>query len=120
MPVPAPVYPQQPMTAPHPRRAGGLGTVLSLVAVALAAAALVLSLVIPGPAGPAGTNGADGATGPIGPTGPRGPAGAGTLIVSQVRVTSGGLVMAGCMNYMRIDVSVPGPGTVVLTTSMHF
>lgn len=54
---------------------------LSIVAVLLAAVALVVSFVIPGPTGPAGEIGPDGArgdtgaTGGIGPTGPQGPAG---------------------------------------------
>lgn len=71
-----------------PPRGGGsrnVSTILSAVAVVLAAGALVASVALPGHAGPQGpagpkgdpgANGANGATGPAGATGPTGAAGA--------------------------------------------
>jgi hypothetical protein len=72
--------------------------VLSVVAIAVAVAALVLAIVLPGaegPVGPAGPDGPQGATGPAGSTGPEGPEGpagpAGPdLVVAMGTVTSSG------------------------------
>jgi len=50
--------------------------VLSIMAIAVAVAALVLALVLPGPLGPVGPAGPEGPQGPAGATGPVGPAGA--------------------------------------------
>jgi hypothetical protein len=62
-----------------------VSTWLSAVAVILAAAALVASLAIPGPAGSTGATGATGATGSTGATGPQGPAGTSYTINTRLQ-----------------------------------
>jgi len=57
------------------RKEGGVSLFLSVVAMLLAGAALVLNLVIPGPPGLQGDLGPQGPTGPQGPPGPQGPVG---------------------------------------------
>ncbi len=108
-------------SAPAPK---GLGTILSVVAVVLAAVALVASIAIPGPtgpAGPAGTNGTNGANGATGATGPQGPAGPGTLMNSSVvqPYLTGGLPLVGCTNVVYANLTIPRPGTVVVTATLH-
>lgn len=116
----------QPSAAP----AKGLGNILGIVAVVLAAIALVVSFVIPGPAGPAGANGADGvngisgapgATGATGATGPRGPAGPGTLMNASLATPyqSGGQPLSGCTNVLFVNLTIPSNGTVVVWASLH-
>ena len=73
--------PPPPQAVAPPTKGDGLSRGLSLVAVILAAVALVISFVVPGPtglkgdAGPQGMTGVTGATGATGPQGPQGPAG---------------------------------------------
>src|SRR3972149_1547818 len=122
--------------APPPRGAAPpaptgskMGTMLGAVAIALAAVALILSLVIPGPVGPAGADGTDGTNGAPGPQGPgggqgpagaQGPAGPSPLMTSAVRVENAGLSMGACTEFLNVTLTVPRSGTIVVTTSMHF
>ena len=90
----------------------------------LAAAALVVSFAIPGPAGPAGaagangsngTNGTNGATGAQGPQGLRGPAGNGTLMAFNASAATFITIGASCTNSgTSVNLTVPGPGTIVV------
>lgn len=95
---------------------------MSIVAVALAAVALVISVAVPGPTGPAGaagangTNGSNGATGPQGPIGPAGP---GSLMASN---TTGDKVTIGsvCTQYTsaEISITVPRAGEIEISASV--
>src|SRR3989304_3762941 len=108
---------------PPPRRGRGaappaptgskMGTMLGAVAIALAAVALILSLVIPGPVGPAGADGTDGTNGATGPQGPagaqvpagaQGPAGPSPLMTSAVRVENAGLSMGPCTEFLNVTL----------------
>ncbi|OGS51475.1 MAG: hypothetical protein A3K65_04215 [Euryarchaeota archaeon RBG_16_68_12] len=136
MPAPAPM--PQPMPAAPGAQGSRMGMVLGAVAVVLAALALVLSLVIPGPIGPTGPTGATGPVGPVGstgatgaagatgatgltgangPAGPQGPPGNGTLMVSNGSATLTSIQT--CTDYMSITITVPGPGTIVVTEVIH-
>ncbi|MFQ6128570.1 MAG: hypothetical protein ACE5QW_06680, partial [Thermoplasmata archaeon] len=53
-------------------------------------------------------------------TGPQGPAGPGAVMSTVMLVSPSGVAMSGCTNYYSIDITVPGPGTVVLYSFMHF
>ena len=118
MPAAAP----QPMPAPPAPTGSKLGTILSVVAVILAVAALTMSLVIPGPAGAPGapglngTDGTDGATGPQGPQGPQGPPGNGTLMARAAEGVAADIAST-CTRFTgaEVTIDVPGPGTVVVT-----
>lgn len=111
-PMPAPMQAPAPV---RPPRTGGLGTILGIAALAVAVIALVVAAVFPGPVGPAGTQGA------TGPTGPQGPAGAGTLMryAQSDPWTTGGLALVGCTLALNVSITVPGPGTIVVTSTTH-
>ncbi len=69
--------PPPPQAPPVSRDRGGrTGTILGVIALALAVVALIVNFIIPGPAGVDGQDGAPGATGPQGPTGATGEIGA--------------------------------------------
>ena len=102
---------------------------LSIAALGTGIVALAVSLGIPGPAGPVGPIGSPGVTGPVGPTGPigatgaqgpqgdTGPVGLGTIMAWQ---TAGGLpftIETSCTNYLSVTIDVPGPGSVVVSTT---
>ena len=125
-------------------RAGGVSEAISMIAVVLAGAALLVAFSIPGPVGPSGTvgmtgpqgptgsQGPTGGTGPQGPTGPEGPSGSqgptgptgpignGTLEAdaSHVGVQTIG---ATCTHYAgaEVAITVPGPGRVVVMTTLR-
>ena len=137
-PYAAPYAPPAPMPwpAPPPAIGGGWGMVLSVVAVALAVAALAINLAVPGPAGvagakgdkgdigdlgpagpigPAGLTGPQGLAGPAGPPGPQGPAASGGLMASS-STTNTTTIGIGCTNYMGgvVSITVPSNGSVVV------
>ncbi len=114
---------------------------LSVAALGTGIVALAVSLGIPGPVGPAGPAGLDGPLGSLGPagaTGPQGPqglqgdlgaqgppgadgaqgpTGPGTIMAWQ---TAGGLpltIETSCTNYLSVTIDVPGPGSVVVSTT---
>src|SRR2546427_6290536 len=118
---------------------------LSIAAIVLGGAAMAVSFAVPGPIGPpgatgaagpqgatgstgamgatgpqgpAGPTGATGAQGPAGPTGPAGPPGAATLMTSVEHVMAVPLGAVGCNYFIGAEVpfTVPGPGTVVVTS----
>ena len=119
---------------------------LSIAALGIGLAALVVSLGVPGPAGtsgapgamglpgptgPAGSDGATGAAGaagatgaqgPVGSQGPQGdpgaqgPPGAGTLMASATLITPM-TIGTSCTNYLSVTIVVPGPGSVVVSTT---
>ncbi len=144
--APAPAYPPTPQ--PTPRRApsfpaisGPMGSMLTLAALGLAVAALVVAAAFPGPAGPAGMPGNDGAVGPTGPrgatgatgpqgpagptgaTGPQGPAGPpGPGAVTAVHsVRSSITVAATCTHYTgaEVTITVPGAGQVFVYATLE-
>jgi len=126
MPAAAP----QPMPMPAPPAPTGskLGTILGVVAIILAVAALIMSFAIPGPAGAPGapglngtngtdgTDGTNGATGPQGPQGPQGPPGNGTLMARAAEGVAADIAST-CTRFTgaEVTIDVPGPGTVVVT-----
>lgn len=85
---------------------------LAIAALGIGIVALGVSLGVPGPAG---TPGAPGAMGLPGATGPAGSDG-GTLMASMSEVL---VVEIGpsCTNYMQLPILVPGPGSVVVSTT---
>ncbi len=115
----------QPVQAPP--RAGGMknvSTILSAMAVVLAAGALVASVAISGPVGPQGatgatgangTNGAPGADGTNGATGPAGPQGNGTIEASAFVLLTTGL--ASCTNLESVSITVPAAGNVTFSAT---
>lgn len=128
----------QPSQAPS--RAGGgrnVSTILSAVAVVLAAGALVAALAIPGAMGPQGATGATGATGGTGPqgsagatgsqgpagadgtTGPQGPAGSGTIEAFHFDSNTTD-INPTCTHYTGgdVNITVPGAGSVVVYVSV--
>lgn len=111
-----------------PPRSDGLSKGLSVAAVLLAVAALVMSFAIPGPAGAPGqdgTNGTDGQDGAQGPQGPQGnqgiqgPPGPGTLMNYSDTETNT-VIEAMCTEYARMNVTITAPsdGYVVVTANM--
>ena len=125
MPMPVP-----PMPMPMPGQGGKMGMGLNVAAIAIAILALLLSLAIPGPNGAPGATGATGATGaagamgPQGPAGPAGPAGppGGGAIMGSARSSpwqTGGLAIAGCTNIHSVSLTLPSPGNVVMTSTVH-
>ncbi|HEY7585117.1 MAG TPA: hypothetical protein VH866_01255 [Candidatus Deferrimicrobiaceae bacterium] len=113
---------------------GGVSKALSSVAVVLAAAALLMNFVIPGPAGPAGpagangtngTNGTDGTDGvagpegpqgPVGPEGPAGPTGATGPAGPQGPAGPGALIFYG----VKGDPNNPASEYIDTTCGWHF
>lgn len=111
MPYPAPAaYP-----APQPK---GVSPMVSYAAIGIAVLAIILSLVIPGPAGPQGLQGP---TGNTGATGPAGPAGAGTLMASSMIAPwfTGGLALSGCTPVLNVTLTVPRSGMIVVYATLH-
>ncbi len=119
---------------PSPSPSKGLGSILGIAAVILAAVALVVSFAIPGPAGPAGangtdgtngtngTNGATGATGATGAQGPRGVPGNGTIMAYNQSAATFIVIGSACTNSgTSVNITVPGPGTIVVqgSTRLH-
>ena len=130
----------------QPSRGGNAGAsvslALSIAAIVLGAAALAVGFAIPGPSGPAGPSGATGSQGPTGPigatgtqgppgangetgpqgpagpTGPAGPPGAKALVTSVEQVMAVPLSALVCNYFIGAEVpfTVPGPGTVVVTS----
>ncbi len=111
---------------------------LSIAALGIGIAALVVSLGVPGPVGtsgapgamglpgPTGATGATGATGDIGATGAtgatgsQGPPGAGTLMAFDTNTGFQALTM-DCGTYAgaAVTITVPGPGWVVVTAAIQ-
>lgn len=114
-----------------------MSTILSAVAVVLAAGALVASLAVPGPAGPRGDTGATGqtgATGPAGapgpagangqsgatgPVGPQGPAGNGTIQAFHID-SNGTSIGTSCGDLANVSITVPRAGSVVFSATAAF
>jgi len=135
-PAQAPPPPAQPQTKPSSQAGKGLATAalgLACVGIALAVVGMV---AFPGPtgvAGPKGDTGQQGLTGPSGaqgpqgntgpqgpqgtqgPQGPQGPPGNGTIMASSSLFNT--MTFTTCGNYTgsEVSITVPGPGTVVVT-----
>ncbi len=109
------------------------GQGLAIGSLVMAVVAIVLAVVIPGPAGPAGpqgergfegdegpegdtgTQGPQGDVGPQGATGPQGPHGPGTIMANS---TIGTLrYFAGCTEFDNVTITVPSAGTIVLSST---
>lgn len=119
-------------------RQRGVSEAISIVAVVLAGAALLVAFSIPGPVGllgavgmtgpqgptgsqgPTGGTGPEGPPGPQGPTGPIGPIGNGSL---EVDSSHAGVQTIGatCTHYAgaEVTVTVPGSGRVVVMTTLR-
>lgn len=97
---------------PRPPTAGGssLYRALSLVALAIAASALVVSFVLPGPTGAVGPQGPGGAKGSTGPQGN------GTLVAVSHTSATTQFSATGCTPYARgnVTITVPSSGVVVV------
>ena len=122
----------QPIAAP-PARKADLSKPSLVIAVIALALALIGMVALPGPVGPEGPEGVEGPEGPKGDDGPRGdtgpqgpqgadgpqgPPGPGSLVFNASRWDI--VVMSGCTNYIQINVTVPGPGKVVLISTIHW
>ncbi len=107
-----------------PTRVGGarnVSTILSAVALVLAAGALAVSLAVPGPAGSRGlpgANGTNGTAGGTGPRGPQGPIGNGTLLASFSNVSASSIGTTCTDLTSNATLKVPSKGNVTVTASV--
>lgn len=95
----------------RPPSSSGSSKGLNLVAIALAAAAIVLAVVLPGPVGPAGPKGDTGATGAQGPQG--------VTVIATGSNSVPHYIPYVCAPYANVTITVPGPGTVAVSASVR-
>lgn len=137
-PPQAPPPPIQPESKPQSQAGKGLAAAALALACVGIAIAVVGMVAFPGPTGatgpkgdtgqqgqtgPTGTQGQqgnNGAQGPQGIQGPQGPPGPGTLMNSSSRFTT--MTFTTCGNYTgsELSITVPGPGTIVVTGYVMF
>src|SRR5438094_6327194 len=110
---------------------GRVSTILAVLAVAFAVAAIAVNFAIPGPQGlqgsrglpgPTGATGGQGPDGPPGPAGPaggngsQGPPGPGSLVAYASAFTNVTITTA-CAHFTgeQVTIVATGPGTIVVT-----
>jgi hypothetical protein len=111
-------------------RTKDFGQGLAIGSLIMAVVAIVLAVVIPGPAGsegpqgerglegdegPEGDTGPQGNVGPPGATGPQGPPGPGSIMANNTNSTDRSF--AGCTEFDTVTITVPSAGNIVLSST---